>query len=125
MVAFPESFLSPLVKKPSGITPTSLALTQHFGALAFTLTAPLVLAIPNTRRGIESRQSVYCTLGAGEVCIISLALYQTYRFDDSGFSLTSLLGTTVTLAPVLLWRLYVLLRKPEWFGRYRDIRKDY
>lgn len=94
--------------KPSDITPTSVALTQQFGAVVYALTAPLVLAILNARRGIESRQSIYYTLGSGEAFMISLSLYQAYALNGGGFSPKSLLGLSANLAPLLLWHLYVL-----------------
>ena len=41
MVVFPENFLNLMVTKPSDITPTSVALTQQFGAVVYALNTPL------------------------------------------------------------------------------------
>ena len=91
----------------------NLCLTQQFGAVVYALTTPPVLAILNTRGRIESRQSIYYTLGSSEVFTISLSLYQAYALNGGRFSQKSLLGLSANLAPLLLWCLYVLFRKPE------------
>jgi len=68
MVVFPENFLNLMVTKPSDITPTSVALTQQFGAsympslrhlpsLFQTLVAELKVANPFTTRLDLARSS--------------------------------------------------------------------
>ena len=42
MVVFSENFLNLMVTKPSDITPTSVALTQQFGAVVYAFNMPLV-----------------------------------------------------------------------------------
>ncbi|OCK81936.1 hypothetical protein K432DRAFT_325292 [Lepidopterella palustris CBS 459.81] len=126
MMAAPDKFLNLMVSKPSDITPTSTAATQQYAAVVFGMTVPMILGIPNTRRAIESRHSLYYMLGSAEVCIISLALYQAYGpGKGSGFSPDSLFSLITQLGPALLWRCFVLFKKPEWFGRYRENQKDF
>jgi hypothetical protein len=121
MVFFPQHFLSLLVNSSKDITPTAVTWTQVTGALVYALATPLILAIPNTRRGIETRAPTYYTLAAGEVGVVAVALYKAFVFgDDSGWSTGALLAASAVLAPTLAWRMYVLFGKPEWIGRYRD-----
>jgi hypothetical protein len=121
MVFFPQTFLSMLVNSSSDITPTAVTWTQVTGALVYALATPLILGIPNTRRGIESRAPTYYTLAAGEVGVVAVALYKAFVFgDDSGWSRNALLAASAVLAPTLAWRFYVLFGKPEWIGRYRE-----
>lgn len=122
MVFFPQSFLGMLVNSSSDITPAAVTWTQVTGALVYALATPLVLGIPNTRRGIESRAPTYYTLAAGEVGVVAVALYKAFAFGDaSGWSRNALLAASAVLAPTLAWRFYVLFGKPEWIGRYREI----
>ncbi|KAH0386761.1 hypothetical protein E4T50_13543 [Aureobasidium sp. EXF-12298] len=122
MVFFPRSFLSMLVNSPSDMTPIAVTWTQVTGALVYALATPLVLAIPNTRRGIESRVPTYYTLSAGEVGVTAVTLYKAFvHGDDSGWSRNALLGASSVLLPALAWRFYVLFGKPEWIGRYREV----
>ncbi len=125
MLFFPSHFLSLLVSKPSEITATAQTLTQWLGALGYVLTVPMLLAIPNTRRGIESRPTVYHSLAAGELCLIPLLLYQALvKQEESGMSRKGLLMGMASMLPHLPWRFFVLFGKPEWMGRYRDERKE-
>ncbi|KAG9689473.1 hypothetical protein KCU95_g8009, partial [Aureobasidium melanogenum] len=122
MVFFPQSFLGMLVNSPSDMTPTAVTWTQVTGALVYALAAPLVLAFPNSRRGIESRAPAYYTLGAGEVGVTAVTLYKAFADGgDSGWTKNALLGASSALLPALAWRLYVLFGKPEWIGRYREV----
>ncbi|CAD0093450.1 unnamed protein product [Aureobasidium vineae] len=122
MVFFPQSFLGMLVNSSSDITPTAVTWTQVTGALVYALATPLILGIPNTKRGIESRAPTYYTLSAGEVGVVAVALYKAIVYgDDSGWSRNALLAASSVLAPTLAWRFYVLFGKPEWIGRYREV----
>ncbi|KAJ9648040.1 hypothetical protein H2199_001817 [Coniosporium tulheliwenetii] len=102
MLFFPSRFLNLLASKPSEITATATTVTQWLGALGYILTVPMLLAIPNTRRGIESRTT------AGRV----------------GDEQEGLLLGMGSMLPHLPWRAWVLFRRPEWIGRYREERKE-
>ncbi|OCK83272.1 hypothetical protein K432DRAFT_414796 [Lepidopterella palustris CBS 459.81] len=108
MILFAEHSLSQLVSEPSDMNPAALATMQQCGALMFAFNTPPVLAIPNIRRAIDSRGSVYYLLDSG----------------GSEFSPDPMLYTCCILLPPFLWRLYVLFRKPHWLGRYRESRKE-
>jgi len=121
MVFWPAQFLRLVVPKPSDVTPAAMISVQHYGGLVYALTVPIILAIPNTRRAIESRISTYYLLGSAEIAIICLSLYQAYGpAGGTGFTTNSLASASAGVAPVFLWRLFVLFRKPEWLGRYRE-----
>ncbi|TKA78062.1 hypothetical protein B0A49_03518 [Cryomyces minteri] len=122
MVFFPSQVLSLMVTKTSFINPTTESLVQWLGALVYGLTVPVLLAIPNTRRGIESRQTVYYTLLGGEGTLIPTFLWHMTR--NSGFTYKSLVASAVVLAATCGWRLLALFKRPDWLGRYRDIKKE-
>lgn len=125
MLFFPSRFLELLASKPSEITATATTVTQWLGALGYILTVPMLLAIPNTRRGIESRTTVYYSLAAGELALIPLLLYQALvKREASGMSRKGLLMGMGSMVPHLPWRFWVLFRRPEWIGRYREERKE-
>jgi hypothetical protein len=67
MVFFPQRFLNLLVSSPMQITGAAVTWTQLTGSLVYALATPVILGIPNSRRGIESRAPTYYTLAAGEV----------------------------------------------------------
>ncbi|MCJ1285605.1 hypothetical protein MMC26_004946 [Xylographa opegraphella] len=122
--AIPMIFLTrPLLTLISSSAPSPLAvsLTQWLGGLICGLAAPLLLAYPNTRRAIESRTTVYWTLGAGEGALVPLMLWQ-YMSQGQGSGLPGgfLLGAAGVLGATAAWRLWVMLVRPEWMGRYRD-----
>lgn len=71
MILFAEHSLSQLVSEPSDMNPAALATMQQCGALMFAFNTPPVLAIPNIRRAIDSRGSVYYLLDSGEICMMS------------------------------------------------------
>jgi hypothetical protein len=123
MLFYPSIFLSLMAKSPAVYTSVSpsTAMFQWIGALILGITPQLFLALPNTRRAIESRRMVYISLGAGELALIPLFLWQASR--DSGFTSTALGNAVVMLAPALLFRGYVLFVKPSLMGRYRDVVK--
>ena len=91
------------------------------GALVYALSVPLLLGLPNSRRGIESRAPTYYTLAAGELGAIAVAGYKAlYEGDASGWSKGALWGVCACLAPFMFWRGYVVFVRTEWLGRYRD-----
>ncbi|MCJ1398924.1 hypothetical protein MMC11_002125 [Xylographa trunciseda] len=122
--AIPMIFLArPLLSLITSSTPSPLAvsLTQWLGGLTCGLAAPLLLAYPNTKRAMESRTTVYWTLGAGEGALVPLLLWQ-YMSEGRGSGLPGgfLLGAAGVLAATAVWRLWVMQVRPEWMGRYRE-----
>jgi hypothetical protein len=122
MVFFPQRFLNLLVSSPMQITGAAVTWTQLTGSLVYALATPVIMGIPNSRRGIESRAPTYYTLAAGEVGVVAVAMYKAFVFgDSSGWSRSALLAVCATLLPTLAWRFYVLFWRPEWIGRYREL----
>jgi hypothetical protein len=74
MLMYPSRILSYMVTNPSESKVASAALVQWLGALTCGLAVPLLRAIPNTRGAIESRRTVYFTLGAGEALLNPIML---------------------------------------------------
>jgi hypothetical protein len=87
------------------------------------ITVPMLRSIPNTRRGIEMRIPTYLFLGAPEIFFPILFVYLALFADEkeTGISSKALLVMASNLIPPLAWRVYVLNKRPEWVGRYRDV----
>jgi hypothetical protein len=122
MLLYPSSLLSCLVASPSYNTPAAGALLQWIGALTVGLTPQLFLAWPNTRGALESRRMVYYTLGAGEVALVGLFLWQGFKDGrvEMGLSNKGLMVCAGNLIGPLIMRAYVLFWRPELLGRYRE-----
>ena len=122
----PASFLSFLASSTnpltSPITPLTETFALLFGIMILTITIPMLLAIPNTRRGFELRVPVYTYLGSSEVMLVALFtyLYVVVGENGSGMSDKSLLFAASNLALPMGFRAYVLWVKPQWIGRYHD-----
>lgn len=125
---------------PSDGTASAATLLQWIGALFIGMTPQLFLALPNSKQAIESRRTVYWTLGAGEATLVPLLLWQAAKsaaasgevlekvgakvgLGGQGFSTKVLLGAAVMLGTPLLGRAYVLFWRPELFGRYKEVGK--
>ena len=119
MLLYPASLLSLAVANPVlDVNRTSTALLQWLGCLVFGLTPQLVLGLANTRSAIESRPMVYLTLLAGEGFLIPMFFWQAVSAGSSGITPRALMVCTSTLVGPVLWRLWVLLVRPEWLGRW-------
>lgn len=124
MMLRPGFFLDLMVYSSSEISHASISQIQWFGALTLGLTPQLLFAIPNTRRSIEGRRMAYITLGAGELALIPVFLWQAFGPEAGlGFSTKALIGATMNLLLPLLVRIYVLFVDPNLLGRYRDDRR--
>lgn len=121
MLFYPGTALSYL---SSSLTPNPTAenLIQLLGALTVGITPQLFLALPDSKQAIESRRTVYITLGAGEVMMVPLLLWMAWKGENGGMGLSpkSCLMAALNLATPLAWRAYVLYIRPEMLGRYRE-----
>ena len=118
----PARVLALLADDPRSITPLACTLGRCFAAMVVgALTPALLLGLPNTRQGIESRRNVYYLLGAGEVALIPLLLWEGLRGESGTLTTKVCFGAVGNLLPPLLWRAYCLFWKPEVFGRYREV----
>lgn len=124
LVVFPRWLLSPAMTEPSTLTPISISICQWVGAIIFAFSIQVALVIPNTRGAIESRRLVYWTLLAGEGFLVPLFLYQALWATSFGLRHEFLVVTTFFFVDHMLWRLFCLFVKPNWFGRYQDWHDD-
>jgi len=72
---------------------------------------------------VESRVTVYWTLGVPEICLVGVFLWQLGKGEEGGLSRMALWVSVGQLSTLCAWRAFVLFRRPEWMGRYRDMGK--
>lgn len=106
--------------------PAAVSFIQWSGALTMGFTGPMLLGCTNTRSGIEARKSVYIAFSILEGLTMPLYLWQANVLGEEGSGLvpSKLNGLTAVILPFFLWRCWVLFVKPEWFGRYREVKKE-
>lgn len=83
------------------------------------LTVPIVLCIPDTKRAIESRPTVYATLLSGEI-ILCIQLALEARTGRNALDVSFCWTAIYNLLPIGLWRIWVLTFRPQWMGSYRE-----
>ena len=90
------------------------------------LTSALLAGYTNTRNGIESRRPTYLMLGIGEAMLIPLLVGEMVKDGGEGAAVSrKVAGASVAmLLPPLLWRIYVLVVRPDLLGRYTEERKS-
>jgi hypothetical protein len=99
--------------------PVSTFTVEMLVGFILTMTVPLVLCLPNTKRAVESRPTVYATLLAGEVVlIVQCALEATTA--RNGLHPARCWQVIANLAPFAVWRIWMLWGRPEWFGSYKE-----
>lgn len=107
------SKLLPTTTILAGIPASTTSLAQTVGSLLVALTVPLALSISDRPHVAETRRMAYWLLGAGEALLIPLLLAKE---GSSGFEDGILKTGAVQMAPFLVWRVIVLLGKPEWLA---------
>lgn len=113
-ILFPGRLLSSLVVSESVPNSTS-AVFKFFGAVTLGMSAPMVLSIADSRDAAAKRKLTYTTCSAIESALVSVVLWQTTQRDASGFTFNGSISLLGSIAPALIWHLYVLLSKPHWF----------
>ena len=103
-------------------TTTALQSAQQFGSVNVFIGATIALFIPNTKKAIESRQILYFVLLVYELLYIPLLVWQAFMMEG-GMLRKSLLDAVGQFVPFVVWRIFTLGWKPEWFGRYQEGRK--
>jgi hypothetical protein len=122
----PSWLLTPTLSNHSSLNATTITICQWVGAIILASTIQVVLLLPNTRAAIECRKLVYWMLLAGEGCLVPLFLWQAIRGGEAvGFTRQFLLINSLMFGVHMSWRLFCLLVKPKWFGRYRDLIGEY
>ncbi|KAI1393273.1 uncharacterized protein F4822DRAFT_384138 [Hypoxylon trugodes] len=95
------------------VPPSSALLWQVYGVLVLALTVPLILCTPDSKAASEKRHIIFTTLLAGEVFIEAILLWHISQPDKSGFTLTSLVLSSLFLLPALSWHAYVTYINPN------------
>ncbi|KAF2496449.1 hypothetical protein BU16DRAFT_378058 [Lophium mytilinum] len=113
---FPHLNFGPAVTDSSNLAPSTIALSQWIGVILIASAIQHALAIRNTRSALDSRHQVYWRMLVGEALLASMFLYQA--LTDSGIKRKVLLVMAAFCVDSILWRLFCLVLKPEWFGRH-------
>jgi hypothetical protein len=116
-----------LLLHPAHINPSSILFARLFGGIIVGgLTSALLAGATNTRNGIESRRPTYLLLGLGEACLLPILAIEAAKGGgpDAALSVGVAVGCMAMLAPPLVWRLYVLLVRPDLLGRYTETKED-
>ncbi|WWD19430.1 hypothetical protein CI109_103890 [Kwoniella shandongensis] len=127
LITHPRFVLSLLLLQPHHINPSTVLFARLFGGLVVGVLTPLLLAgVPNTRNAIESRRITYLSLGLGECLLIPLLIGEALKGGKGTAALSprASIGAIMCLAPPLIWRLYVLLARPDLLGRYKEIKRE-
>lgn len=99
--------------------PVSTFTVEMLVGFVATMTVPIVLCLPNTKRAVESRPTVYTTLLAGELVLIAQCVLEGTT-GRNGLHPARCWQIIANLAPFALWRSWVLWVRPEWFGSYKE-----
>ncbi|KAF2813211.1 uncharacterized protein BDZ99DRAFT_517493 [Mytilinidion resinicola] len=122
---YPASFLGLLASNPSQITPVAEMASRYYGVTVLGMTAPMVFGVFNNRGAIESRPYSYLMLAGAEAGMLSTALWVIYGPGAaSGFAPDAAWSLLKQIGPAFLWRLFVFLKKPQWFGRYKEAKRS-
>jgi hypothetical protein len=117
---YPRSILSHLMVAPtSTITPAAEGLLQFIGTATVMVSVLLALAWPNTRSGMDLRRPIYLGVVAGELGMLVIFAGWLVRGEElSGFTRDGAVMSLLAMGPLALFRLFVIVVKPEWFGKY-------
>ena len=118
---FPFQTLPHLLASPAPPDSTTVLLARALGIITLALTPQLLLAYPNTKDAAGKRRIVYWTLGVGEAGLIPLLLWDAYQVRGSGLSRNAALMSVASLGPLLLWRVFVFVIRPDWLEGIQQI----
>lgn len=127
VITHPHAVLSAILIDKSQVTPATILLARVFSGLVVAgLNTALWMGLPNTRNAIESRRTTYYTLGMGEAIIIPMLLVEAAKKGgiDAALSVHACWAGIASLAPLLIWRAYVLFVDPNMLGQYKEIKRD-
>lgn len=124
---FPAQTVSHFLASPLPsleLNATTTLFARSLGLLILALTPQLLLAYPNGKDSVGKRRIVYTTLGMGEGALIPLLLWEAFRASDAqkvingggGWRRESCLLCVGSLMPLLVWRGYLFMARPHWFG---------
>ncbi|PSN68400.1 hypothetical protein BS50DRAFT_451390, partial [Corynespora cassiicola Philippines] len=103
-------------------TPATCSIAQWFGVATITATIPMLLAIPNKPGAVELRRLSYHMYTVYEALTIPVVFWQAWVAGEagSGMNVDKLVWNFgLPMIPFIGFRLYVLLVRPDWMGKYR------
>lgn len=113
-LVLPEYYLTKALPIIAPITPSSISLFQSIGSQTLAFSVPLFLASRETPDAVASRRIVYWMMLARESFLAASILLQ--KGDQAGgFTRGALRSWLWELSPFVIGRIWILLRKKEWF----------
>ncbi|EWG54988.1 hypothetical protein FVEG_13061 [Fusarium verticillioides 7600] len=107
-----------LTDDPSG-APYAVPMMQLCGISLAAMTVPMMLGVPNNAGAVETRRVTYQMLASFEAMALPLLFWQAWE-NGSGIYPTKLtLASGLAMSVALGFRIFVLLIKPEWMGKYQ------
>lgn len=113
-LVLPEYYLTKALPITPPITPSSMSLFQNIGSQTLAFSVPLFLASRETPEAVASRRIVYWAILARETFLAVSILLQKGD-QQGGFTQGALRSWFLELAPFVIGRIWILLRKKEWF----------
>lgn len=118
LLCFPRHYLLQTMDAPAlQVTTTAVQITQQFGAVNVFIGTMVGFFIPNTKLAIQTRHILYYAFLGFELCFVPLMVWQALVMEG-GMPRRALLAGASQFVPFVLWRIFTLGWKREWFGRY-------
>ncbi|KAI9706888.1 MAG: hypothetical protein M1820_004667 [Bogoriella megaspora] len=118
----PATVLADYVRDPANLSPVLAASARSFGFCLLVVTIPMLMAIPNTVSGIESRKPLLWTYGICEAVEVVIFAYRSILDEDFlGLTPAGFRKLTSVVSVLMGLRFLMLLHKPQWLGRYRIV----
>jgi len=115
----PEWLVGPIL--PPTLKPEArdmmLEMCTWVGAFVLSQVVMIAFGLPDTQKGVAMRSVIYWTLLGGE--LFYTAAYSVFVHKLGMWSLDGSIPTVIIMLLLMLWRLYCLFVKPEWFGGAR------
>jgi hypothetical protein len=115
---YADSFNNLMVQHPKLHTVSPFTVELFVGFLT-TITIPTLLCIPNTKRAVESRPTLYAMLLTSEILLCAQFAFEALT-GHNGLSAESCWFAVAIVVPWGLWRIWVLGFHPEWMGSYKE-----
>jgi hypothetical protein len=103
-------------------TTTAVQIVQQFGAVNVLIGATVGIFISNSKRSVEARQTLYVVLLVFELCYVPLLMWQAFMMEG-GMPRKAILDGAKVFVPFVVWRVFTLGWRREWFGRFVEGRK--
>lgn len=105
----------------SSVHPAAKELVQLTGTALVLVSTLLAAALPNTRSGIECRRPAYVAIASAEAAMIGCFVYWGWVLgeEQSGCKKSALVVAILNIGTFASFRLFALIARPNWFGKYR------